>query len=581
MSEIVPVHEDDEGIRSDHEIMFADEKRRRRMRSLRKKAISASSRITHTLKKHSKRLVHCRFESFSTEEFLDEVEEKAVDAFRNDLIEKDLLPVRQDDYHTLLRFLKARKFDHDKTVHMWEEMLHWRKEFGIDSIIQDFVYDEYEEVQQHYPHGYHGVDKGGRPIYIERLGKIDPSKLMSVTTVDRFLKYHIQGFEKAFGDKFPACSIAAKRHIDSTTTILDVHGLNWMSFGKVAHDLVLRMQKIDGNNYPETLHIMFIVNAGSGFKCLWNWAKGFLDPRTTAKIHVLGATYQTKLLEFIEASQLPNFLGGSCSCSNEGGCLGSDKGPWNDPQLMKLVHALHEGGAVYPMKIASLSNHANFESKLIDPRKSRGEIAQASILKSLSHRTMEATAHCTNGTISRPHNFAARDESRGPSDLTRMACQKRLVKGSITTTLTDVIFRLLAYIYLLFGELVCRLFKVQNNEIATENHQGNSRDEQLVLPNTVELLHPCCQKLQHLENAVTELLKKPAGIPPEKDDILLESLDRIKSIEHDLQKTKKALLATASKQLELSESLETLKEINTQGTKSFWLRSGKSQLRGI
>lgn len=50
---------------------------------------------------------------------------------------------------------------------------------------------------------------------------------------------------------------------------------------------------------------------------------------------------------FISNSQLPDFLGGSCSCPNEGGCMRSGKGPWNDPDIMKVCCHYINGTCIF------------------------------------------------------------------------------------------------------------------------------------------------------------------------------------------------------------------------------------------
>lgn len=114
----------------------SEEERSQIMRSFRKKASDASAKIRQSLRirgRSSSKVasIVSPFEDPRTPE-----EMKAVDGFRQILKLEELLPSKYDDYHTMLRFLKARKFDMEKTKVMWANMLRWRKNFEADKIAE-------------------------------------------------------------------------------------------------------------------------------------------------------------------------------------------------------------------------------------------------------------------------------------------------------------------------------------------------------------------------------------------------------------------------------------------------------------
>lgn len=75
------------------------------------------------------------------------------------------------DDHTLARFLRARKFKIPDALTMINNYLEWRVTFGTDEA-RFFEFPELPQVKEVYPHGYHKTDRHGRPIYIERIGKL-------------------------------------------------------------------------------------------------------------------------------------------------------------------------------------------------------------------------------------------------------------------------------------------------------------------------------------------------------------------------------------------------------------------------
>ena len=185
---------------------------------------------------------------------------------------------------------------------------------------------------EYYPQYYHKTDKDGRPVYIEQLGNIDLNAMYKITTGDRMLQNLVVEYEKVADPRLPACSRKAGKLLETCCTIMDLKGVGISKVSSV-YGYVKSASAISQDHYPERLGKLYLINAPWGFSGVWSVVKGFLDPVTVNKIHILGGSYQSELLGQIPKENLPKQFGGACACS--GGCEFSDMGPWQEEQWAK------------------------------------------------------------------------------------------------------------------------------------------------------------------------------------------------------------------------------------------------------
>ncbi|KAK4143014.1 CRAL-TRIO domain-containing protein [Dichotomopilus funicola] len=236
------------------------------------------------------------------------------------------------DTLTLLRFLRARKFDVTLSKQMFVECETWRKTTKLDELLPTWDYPEKKEVFNYYPQYYHGTDKDGRPVYIEQLGGIDLTAMYKITTAERMLTNLAVEYERVADPRLPACSRKAGTLLETCCTIMDFKGVGLTKIPQV-YSYVKQASVLSQNYYPERLGHLYLINTPWGFSSVWSVIKGWLDPVTVKKIHILNSSYQKELLAQVPAENLPKQFSGTCECP--GGCELSDKGPWREAEWAK------------------------------------------------------------------------------------------------------------------------------------------------------------------------------------------------------------------------------------------------------
>ncbi|KAH7909020.1 CRAL-TRIO domain-containing protein [Hygrophoropsis aurantiaca] len=248
------------------------------------------------------------------------------------------------DDTTLLRFLRARKFDINESKKMLKNCQHWRQTVGgvgLDQLYKDldpYDYPERKEVFKSWSMYFH---KKGRPLNIQFFGGLNLPELYKHITPEKHWHAIVVNADSLIREVLPAASRAAGRPIGQGLVVVDLKGFGLSQFWQVK-SLARDSFQISQDYYPETMGQLAIVNAPSSFTFIWGIVKPWLSKETVAKVDILGSDYQKVLLDLVDAENLPEVLGGKCRCELDGGCDLSGAGPWMEERKAKNAPTTEE-----------------------------------------------------------------------------------------------------------------------------------------------------------------------------------------------------------------------------------------------
>ncbi len=264
-----------------------------------------------------------------------------MEAFRKALIAEDLMQEWLDNKPMWFRFCQARQWNLPKALAMIKETLAWRARMGMDFIdtssgptprfLIEFVYPELAEIKKAYNFTHHRMDKNGMPVYFDRLGLLDYGKMVSAegSTPDRVLQYFVWYAEATWHYRLPAASLASGRYIGKGLYVMDLSGFALATHStKDTRNFITSFIKVASDNYPETIHKTYIINAPLLFRTAWAFVSGLLDERQRAKFSIMGdqKEYLPKLLEVMDLESIPVQFGGTdMSCT-----FYEEQGPWQE-----------------------------------------------------------------------------------------------------------------------------------------------------------------------------------------------------------------------------------------------------------
>lgn len=229
---------------------------------------------------------------------------------------------RVPSYQTILRFLAARDWHVSQAYAMLCDSLRWRREHRIDALLAE--YSKPAVVVEHFPGGWHHLDKDGRPVYILRLGHMDVKGLLKSLGMDGLLRLALHICEEGI-QKINESAERLEKPVLNWSLLVDLEGLSMRHLWRPGIKALLNIIETVERNYPETMGRVLVVRAPRVFPIAWTIVSAFIDEHTRSKFLFYGpdcAHMKDGLAQYLDEEIVPDFLGGPCKTMiHEGGLV--------------------------------------------------------------------------------------------------------------------------------------------------------------------------------------------------------------------------------------------------------------------
>jgi len=196
----------------------------------------------------------------------------------------------------LLRFLVARKYDVKNALEMLNNHEKWRTQFGTFEEIEPQV-KKTRFFRTNVLTASTNRDKFGRPVVY-----------WTSRNHNSRLRGDLDDLEPYFLHLFECCIANMGEGASQFMVLVDLSGFQMRNTDL---SFVNRLANVAQSLIPERLGTVFVLHSPWFFSALWKVIRGWLDERTSKKVHFLGKDYKEILNQFLDDDQLPVSLGGT------------------------------------------------------------------------------------------------------------------------------------------------------------------------------------------------------------------------------------------------------------------------------